>query len=164
MICAVLIVASCDRSAESPPAVETPGLPVETPLNQASVQWSSQVSGGGMSLTLSGAEGAPLLHIACVRNPAAMTIVGETFMPIGSEERLSFSVDDEPFVFVANLAANRPSGVEAQAPISADLLMRFEMAREVSAVYGAQQIGPFPPPDSDSIERFVAACRMITVL
>ena len=164
MICVVLIAASCDRSADGPPSVETPGIPVESPLNQASVQWSSQVSGGGMSLTLSGAEGAALLRIACVRNPPVMTIVGEIFMPIGSEERLSFSVDDEPFIFVANLSANRRSGVEAQAPISADLLTRFEKAREVGAVYGAQQIGPFPPPDSDSIERFVAACRMITVL
>jgi hypothetical protein len=114
-----------------------------------------------MSILLSDADGRVLLRIACVRDPAEMTIVAETFQAIGSEERLSFGVDEEPFVFVADPMADRPAGVEAKSPIQEDLLRRFESAREVRAVYGAQTLGPYPPPDQETTRQFVAACRQI---
>ncbi len=134
--------------------------PGATPIN-IGLRWDAQTSGAGNSLTLFGAEGEPLLRLACVRDPAMMTVEVETFMPVGSEERLSIGVDDEPFVFVADPTAERPSGVRAEAPIFDDMLERMAAAREVSAVYGAQTLGPHIPPDRETTGRFVAACRQI---
>lgn len=127
---------------------------------ESSLQWSNQVSGSGTALVLTEGGGRPLLRIACVRDPSRMVIMAESFRPIESEERLSFGVDDEPFVFVAE-PAKHPSGVEATSPIHGDLLARLEGAQQVSAVYGAQDLGPYPPPDRDTTARFVGACREI---
>lgn len=135
--------------------------PDATPI-QVGLRWDSQASGAGFSLTLSGASGEPLLRLACVRDPALMTVEVEPFEPIGSEERLSLGVDDEPFVFVADPTAARPSGVQAEAPISEDLLKRLTTAREIRAVYGAQTLGPHMPPDSEATGRFVEVCREIS--
>lgn len=161
MIAALGGAAGCEPTPSPEEATETPPAAADTPASEPGLQWSSQVSGSGMALVLAEASGVPLLRIACVRDPAMMTIVAETFQPIGSEERLSFGVDGEPFTFVADPTADRPSGVQAEAPISSELLDRFEMAREVSAVYGAQTLGPHIPPDPETAARFVAACRQI---
>jgi hypothetical protein len=134
-----------------PQATAAPPMPGE---------WGVQVSGVGIALSFSSAD-RPVLRIACVRDPAEMTIIAETFRAVGSEERLSFGVDEEPFVFVADPMADRPSGVEAKSPIPADLLDRFEHAREVRAVYGAQTLGPLPPPAPGLITQFINACRRI---
>ena len=115
-------------------------------------------------MVLYDAQGAPLLRLACVRDPAVMTVLAERFRAVGSEERLSFGVDAEPFVFVADTTAPRPVGVEARAPISEDLLRRLETAREVAASYGAQTLGPHMPPDPDTARRFADACRQIAGL
>ena len=114
-----------------------------------------------MGLILSESTGRPLLRIACVRDPAVMTVVVETFQPVGSEERLSLGVDGEPFVFVADPAADRPSGVEAEAPIPGELLDRLEAAQGLSVSYGSQTVGPHIPPDPGTAQRFVSACREI---
>jgi hypothetical protein len=157
-------------ACEDAPAPQTPADTVAVVVDtvrpgtapvHAGLRWDAQTSGAGMSLTLLDAAGEPLLRIACVRDPALMTVEVETFEPVGSEERLSFGVDDEPFVFVADPTAERPVGVRAEAPISDDLLERMTAAREVRAVYGAQTLGPHIPPDPETTGRFVAACRQI---
>jgi predicted small lipoprotein YifL len=142
--------APADTTAAAGTGVIHPGL-----------RWDSQVSGAGIALTLFDAAGAPLLRLGCARDPAVMTVVAETFRPVGSEERLSFGVDGEPFAFVADPTAERPAGVEAEAPIIPELLDRMENAREVSVVYGAQTLGPHMPPDPETTRRFVSACRQI---
>ncbi len=141
--------------------MEMPPAATETPAIQAVPQWHAQVSGAGVALHLSDAGGAPLLRIACVRDPALMTIVAETFQAIGSEERLSLRVDGAPFLFVPDATIQQPSGVEAEAPIRGALLNRLEAAREVSAVYGTQGLGPYRPPDGDTVQLFVTAYRQI---
>jgi hypothetical protein len=161
LLTALAGLGGCDRAPAPEGTTQTPPAAADTPAIQPGLQWSAQVSGAGMALILSDAAGAPLLRIACVRDPALMTIVAETFEPIGSEERLSFGVDGEPFVFVADPLAERPSGVEAEAPIREELLARFEAANAISAVYGAQQLGPHLPPDPETTERFVTACRQL---
>ncbi|HEV2129851.1 MAG TPA: hypothetical protein VGR27_02030 [Longimicrobiaceae bacterium] len=161
LIAALTGIAGCEPAPAPEAATEDPPAATDTPEIHAGLHWSSQVTGSGMALLLADAAGAPLLRIACIRDPALMTIVAETFQPIASEERLSFGVDGEPFTFVADPTADRPSGVQAEAPIPGELLDRMQAAREVSAVYGAQTLGPYMPPDPEMAARFVAACREI---
>ena len=162
----LVLLAACEQPQEpaSAPA-ETPAAPApETPAPggvQAGLKWDAAVSGAGMSLTLSVADGAPVLRLACARDPAEMSVLVESFRVVPSEERLSFGVDDEPFVFVADTMAARPTGVEAKSPINPDLLARLEKANAVSASYGAQSVGPHLPPDPETARRFAEACRQI---
>jgi len=161
MLAVALAATACDRPperADAPPAVPAPAVD-SAPAAEPS--WSAEVGGSGMALVLSDTAGAPLLRIACVRDPALMTILVEGFHPVASEEQLSFGVDEEPFVFVADPTADLPSGVAAEAPIPEDLLDRFAGATEARVVYGYQRAGPYPPPDPELRERFVRACREI---
>jgi hypothetical protein len=143
---------------------DDPGKPQNAPPSADAIgsglRWSAQYIGAEPVLTLFDARDAPLLRIAC-EEPARMVLEVETFHPVGSEERLSFGVDGEPFVFVADPTADRRSGVQAEAPINDDLLDRFESAREVAAVYGAQNFGPYMPPDPEMAHQFVSGCRML---
>jgi hypothetical protein len=150
----------CEPSAPPAEAVPSPAdFPEET--SQAGPRWRVEVTSSGIALAMDDESGAEAARLACVRDPARMTVVVEAFRAIGSEERLSFGVDGEAFVFVADPMADRPSGVQAETAISGELLGMLEEAREVSAMYGAQQFGPHPAPDAEIRARFVEACREI---
>ena len=153
-------IVACDRTdAADPP--DRPDSEAASPGIQPGLAWGALVGGSGVSLTLSGPDGAPLLRLACTRDPDLVTLVVESFEAVGSEERLSFGIDDEPFLFVADPGADRPSGVEGEAPLSDDFLIRLEGARSISAVYGAQTLGPHMPPDPEATRLFVSGCRQI---
>jgi hypothetical protein len=156
----LLAMVACEGSGTDDGASEPQPASSADSSMESGLRWSAQLSGSEPVLTLFDADDAPLLRIAC-EEPARMVIEVETFHPVGSEERLSFGVDGEPFVFVADPTADRRSGVQAEAPIMTDLLDRFESAREVSAVYGAQSFGPYMPPDPESARQFVAGCRLL---
>jgi hypothetical protein len=157
-----LLAGACERSP-APAADPAPEPPTETAPIGAGLLWGARVTGAGVSLLLLDAAGEPLLHLACVRDRAVMTAEVFPFRAVGSEERLSLGVGGEAFVFVADPTAEREAGVQAEAPIDAELLRRLEDAREVSAVYGAQTLGPHLPPDPESTRVFVAACRSISL-
>lgn len=106
------------------------------------------------------AAGAVVLNLACLRQPARMRISVPQFDEIGSEERLSFGADDEPFVFVAQLGDSEP-GVAAEREVSLDLVDRILRARSVAANYGAQNAGPFEAPPPGEAETFATVCREI---
>jgi hypothetical protein len=131
----------------------------DAPTIMAGLRWETKVSGAGVGLALFDADGSALLRLACVRGPATMTVTGEGLRAIGSEERLTLGIGDEPFTFVANPTADRLMGVEATGPVPADLLARLPGANAVSVAYGAQRIGPHIPPDPESARMFVEACR-----
>ncbi|MDP1873739.1 hypothetical protein [Phenylobacterium sp.] len=149
--------------AETPPPPQTP---VETPVTtapeapiQPGLAWAASATGEGAALTLSDAAGAAILRLGCIRNPATMTLEVDGFTPIASEDRLTVGLDDQLFVFVADLSASRERGVIAQAPVSTDFLDRLPGATAVAGVYGAQQFGPFMPPPADIAATFAAECR-----
>lgn len=104
-----------------------------------------------------GPDGRPQLQLACASGSTPMTLSVPGFRAIGSEERLSFGVDDEVFVFVAGVAG--ATGVEGTSAFSEDLLLGLGRANAVSASYGAQRLGPHIPPDPATARRFAAACR-----
>jgi hypothetical protein len=142
-----------------PPEAEQPAQPPEAAIAPG-LSWAASASGEGAVLTLSNPDGGEVLRLGCIRNPAAMTLTVAGFSPINSEDRLTVGLDDQLFVFVADLeASSAEGGVVAQAPISTDFLERLQSANAVGAVYGAQQLGPHIPPPADIAGTFAAECR-----
>lgn len=142
----------------APPEAQAP-VPPEASIAPG-LSWAASASGEGAVLTLSDAAGAQLLRLGCIRNPAAMTLTIASFTPISSEDRLTVGLDDELFVFVADLrASSAERGVVAQADVSTDFVDRLQSATAISAVYGAQQLGPHMPPPADIAATFAAECR-----
>lgn len=117
-------------------------------------------SGEGSALAAQDAAGNVVLNLACLYAPERMRITVPGFNAIGSEERLSFGADDEPFVFVAQLQEAGP-GVAAEREVSLDLVERLGRAETVAANYGAQNVGPFPAPPTDQVAAFATVCREI---
>ena len=149
--------------AEPPPAA-APEAPAPAPAPEAPIapgpSWAASASGEGAVLTLSDAAGLEVLRLGCVRNPAAMTLTVGGFTPIDSEDRLTVGLDDQLFVFVADLqASSAEAGVVAQVEVSTDFLDRLQSAQAIGAVYGAQQLGPHMPPPADIAGTFAAECR-----
>jgi hypothetical protein len=162
----LLVLVACGGSDPAPAPGEgaTASVPAEAPAGaiQAGLRWATQVGGSGVSLTLFEANGDALLRLACVRSPNEMVVTGERFTPIASEERLTLGAGGGAHAFVADPTADRPSGVEARGPIPPGLLDGLAEATEVSAVYGAQKIGPHIPPDPQMAQAFVSACRQLS--
>jgi len=157
---ALFAAAGCERSAPPIEGVPSPAdFPEETV--QDGPRWRLETTPIGIALAMDDESGAQAARLACARDPARMTVEIEAFRAIGSEERLSFGVDGEPFVFVADPMADRPSGVQAETAISGELLGMLAEAREVSAMYGSQQFGPHTAPDAEIRARFVETCREI---
>ncbi|MBY0568385.1 MAG: hypothetical protein K2P70_13810 [Hyphomonadaceae bacterium] len=147
-----LALAACGQSTQAPAPTEPAAVP--------QFQWTSVSSGEGAALALQDGAGATVLNLACLYAPERMRITVASFTKIGSEERLSFGADDEPFVFVAQLEEAGP-GVAAEREVSLDLVERLLNADVVSANYGAQNAGPFAAPPRDVAETFAATCREI---
>lgn len=151
-IVAALALATCGQSADAP-------APVDEPAAEAAT-WTSVSSDEGTALAAQNGAGDIVLNLACLHAPERMRITVSAFNAIGSEERLSFGADDEPFIFVAQLQEAGP-GVAAEGEVSLDLVERLSRAQTVSANYGAQNVGPFPAPPTDQVEAFATACREI---
>lgn len=163
LVLATAVALSACSPAETPPAPppesEAPAQPPQAAIAPG-LSWAASASGEGAVLTLSDPEGGDVLRLGCVRNPAAMTLTVAGFTPINSEDRLTVGLDDQLFVFVADLpASSAETGVVAQADVSTDFLERLQSANAISAVYGAQQLGPHIPPPADIAGTFAAECR-----
>lgn len=157
-LAAALALGACSP-AEAPPPPAAPVEPPPAAAVQPGLSWARSATGEGVALTLLDPAGAALLRLGCIRNPATMTLRVEGFTPIASEDRLTVGLDDELFVFVADLSATVGQGVVAEAPIDTDFLDRLQSASAISAVYGAQQLGPHMPPPGDMAGTFAAECR-----
>lgn len=156
---AALILGACEPAAPpeapppeaEPPVVSAPSL---TPV------WDFISSGEGVALILKDPGGDAVLNLGCLRDPVRMTLFVSGLTPIDSEERLSFGVDDEPFVFVADSTTAGP-GVRGETAVAPDLLARMSAATGFAASYGAQTAGPYEPPPAELRQDFVAECREI---
>lgn len=141
------------ESALPPPSLEI-GEPPNDPM------WRLEITPAGAFLSIpADASGSHLLRLGCEGEPAMLTLVADTIETIASEERFSFGVDGEPYIFVADATRAPGSGVRAERPIGEDLLSPLEHAQELGAVYGAAYLGPFPAPEQAELAEFVASCR-----
>ena len=172
---AALALAACEPEpptmptpAPAPDAPATPVTPPTAPVSgdepdgaeaiQPGLTWDLLSSGEGVALVLAGPDGARLMNLACLREPASLVLTIDAFSAILSEERLTFGLDDELYVFVAQPTSDRRRGVRATAPVSDAFLTRLSRANTVQAVYGAQSFGPYMPPPPDMARAFAADC------
>ena len=152
---ATLVLNACSAPAPTPPAEPTPPADEPGELGQT---WHNIAGGSETALLLTDATNEGVLQLVCARSPARMIVRVRAFNVIESEERLSFGLDNEPTVFVAQTQAPT-DGVEAEGPIDPAFLDRLVAAETVSASYGAQSLGPLPAPGREKAETFAAGCR-----
>lgn len=134
-------------ACSGPPAVEETSAPqAEAP--EAPVPpvpgWEKVAGAGGTVLRLTDGRQS-LLAITC--GPARLSVTAPSFRPVMSEDRFVLGLGDEPVTLVANpYEQEKGEGVTGEGPVPAGLGAWMEKASEVSALYGAQQAGPYPAP------------------
>jgi hypothetical protein len=142
-----------------PPVAQQPTPEPLQPAPAEVPQWESVVSGPATSLRLVEA-GTPRLALTCLGRPARLVANAPGFKPIGSEDRFSLGLGAEPVTLVADLRA-KGGGVTAEAPIPASLPQLLRRARQVSARYGTQQVGPVAPPPPQLLQAFSRSCQQL---
>ena len=162
-----LALAGCDAEPQpaQPDTLPTPsGPPVAQQAPQPSQpplpigpQWESAVRGEGMALRLVEA-GRLRMEIACLP-PARLAVNVPGFTTIGSEDRFSLGLGNEPVTLVADLSAE--NGVAAEGPVPDNLEGLLEGADQVTALYGTQQVGPVGPPPPQLVDAFTDACEKL---
>ena len=150
---ATLVLNGCSRPAQPAEAPAAPAAPAE-PAAPSLGTWTNLKGEDGVGVLLTDATGNGIMQVACLRERPRMVVRVSTFQVIESEERLSFGVDGEPTVFVANVL-NPNVGVEAA------LLDRVAKAKTFAVSYGAGSLGPMAAPTSAQLAEFVAGCREI---
>lgn len=165
----LLLLAACGGPARQP-GNETVDVPVPSgpPVAQqvdpsaraspsAAPAWESAAGSEGTALRLTGPDGRLLLSIACLGSPARLTATAPVFTAIGSEERFSLGLGQEPVILVADL--ERSDGeVTAEGAVPDRFEKLLERAPEISALYGTQRIGPVPAPSKPLKESLAKAC------
>lgn len=153
---AVLMLAACGA----------PKAPHTEARDTRNVSWEWIASGTGAALVLRGRDGAEMLRLACVRDPAQMSVDIANFTDVGGAQALSLNLGDSraPFVFATPLEEQEGAGVHGEGPIPGDLFDRLGRADTISASYGAQYLGPYEAPERQRIMEFTNACRQIAEL
>lgn len=163
------LLAGCDRE---PATVQPPQLPIPSgpPAPQApppdraaaprpALQWQTSVGPGGTTLLLRDSAGKLLLSLACGGEPPRLNVTLPDFEPIGSEDRLSFGLDDDPVALVADpLRQREGEGVSGEGPLPEGFMGRLAGARTIAASYGARQVGPHPAPPAAAAKAFDEGC------
>ena len=165
-----LLLASCGREAPEaerraelpqpsgpPVAQQVDAVPSSAP-EQGSPAWEMAAGGEGSALRLTGEGGTLLFAIACLGSPRRLAATAPGFSEIGSEDRFSLGLGDEPVTLVADLGGQGRSGVTAEGAVPDRFSELLEDAKQVSALYGTQQIGPVPAPSKALKEALAAAC------
>ena len=171
----LLVAAGCGDSANAPEdkaagtelGVPVPsGPPVAQQVGPAAVpdnsgngapRWESATGEEGTILRLVNPQGTVVMSLACRADSGALAARVPAFSAIGSEERFSLALGDEPVALVADTAGK--SGVVAQGPVPGDFADRLGEAKAISALYGTQRSGPHPAPPGQLRKAFAQTCK-----
>lgn len=149
-----LALSACDQRGVLP--TRSPAAP------EPAAVWTLADAGAGAALILN-VEKAERLRFVCLPATKELALVVPGVAPVGSEDRLSFGFQGEPFVFVVTPETLVGSGpIEGRAPLTPELLHAMTKGWTAKGVYGPTPIGPFPPPDPDMSQTFVNGCRLIS--
>lgn len=140
-----------------PVAQQADAVPSTAPERNAPA-WETAASGEGTALRLVEPGGRLLLSIACLGTPPRLVVTAPGFTSIGSEDRFSLGLGEEPVTLVADVARTSETGVAAEAPPPPEFGERLQDAREISALYGTQQIGPVAAPSDALKEPLARSC------
>jgi hypothetical protein len=141
-----------------PPAAQQPAPQAAEPAPRDVPQWETLVQGRTTSLRLAESSGT-VLQMTCVRNPARLIVHAPRFKVIESEDRFTLGLGDEPVTLVSDL--RRRDGVTADIPVPEKLEELLQDAKQVSARYGNQQVGPVAAPPPQLVRAFTDACEKL---
>jgi hypothetical protein len=102
--------------------------------------------------------GRLLLSLFCLETPSRLAVSAPGFLPIGSEDRFSLGLGNEPVTLVADPTRQAKGGVTGEGAVPDNFAETLRAAAQVSALYGTQRIGPFPAPDEALKEALVQSC------
>jgi hypothetical protein len=140
-----------------PVAQQADAIPSSAPARNGPV-WETAASGEGTALRLTEPGGRLLLSLACLGSPARLVVSAPGFSPIGSEDRFSLGLGDDPVTLVADPTRQKQPGVSAEGAAPPDFGERLQRADQLTALYGTQQVGPVAAP-SDALKEVLArAC------
>ena len=156
----LLLLASCGGSGEQaqgngaadlpepsgPPVAQQVDADPSAPPPPAAPAWESTASPEGTALRLTQPDGTLLLSIACLGRPIRLVATAPAFSPIGSEDRFSLGLGNEPIAMVADPTRQAQAGVTAEGAVPDNFEKLLDEAKQVSALYGTQRIGPVPAP------------------
>ena len=137
-----------------PIAQQADAVPSTAPARSGPT-WEATNSDRAAVLRLIDPSGGLLMVLACRKDRGLLAVV-PGFTQIGSEDRLTLGLGDEPVVLVANPPRQGNPGVTAEG--AAPPAGLIEAARDVSAVYGAQKLGPLAAPPEALREMLAKAC------
>lgn len=157
-----------ERNAEAPqpfdaaaPLPEPSGPPVvqqaeaEPAQGRAEMTWARR----GNVMRLTGPGRRLLIVIACRPGSHALLVHVPSFTPVGSEERLSLGLGEEPVTLVADLVPRQGNpGVNAEGGVPDNFGSLLAAANQITAHYGAQKVGPFPPVSAAEATVFAKGC------
>jgi hypothetical protein len=141
-----------------PPVAQQPAPQAAEPALSDAPQWETLVQGRTTSLRLAESSGTTL-QMTCLRNPARLIVWATGFKVIESEDRFTLGLGDEPVTLVADL--RKRDGVTADAPVPEKLRELLQEAKQISARYGNQQVGPVAAPQPPLVRTFTEACEKL---
>lgn len=168
---AALALSACGNEPSPPPVEEdlvTPipsGPPVVQQIEEEAeaVASTAQAAPGwelrDKALRLLAADGSLTMAIACPTG-SQLRVSAPGFKAIGSEDRFSLGIGNEPVTLVAPdpMRQSSGTGVTAEGPMPGNFFALLKGAQQVSAMYGSQQIGPVPAPAPALASGFAEAC------
>jgi len=141
-----------------PPVAQQVDAPVAPPPARIGPAWEAVTGPDGTGLRLVAAGGQLLLGIACRDGTQQLAVAAPAFRPIGSEDRFSLGLGDEPVTLVADPTKQKGAGVRAEGSAPNEFRSLLGRAERISAVYGAQRAGPYPAPPERLKGRLSEAC------
>ena len=154
----VLLLAACGSASEQkqneepvelpvpsgPPIVEQEDVPDTS--GDGAPRWESATGEGGTALRLVGQGGRLEMSMSCPSVPKRLVVSVPHFSPIGSEDRFSLALGEEPVTLVADPTRQPQPGVTAEGAVPDNFAALLDDAGEIGALYGTQRSGPHPAP------------------
>jgi hypothetical protein len=169
----ILLLTACGSGSDEPSAPDN-NLDVPVPSGPPVVQqvdemepvapptagpaWESVASGGATAVRLTQLGGNVLMSIACLSGPRRLAVTVPSFTAIGSEDRFSFGIDQEPVTLVADPTEQKQPGVTGEGAVPENFADLIDSAKRISANYGNQQAGPQPAPPEALRDALAKAC------
>lgn len=144
--------------ASGPPIVQQAKEKVPDTAAEKLPRWESATGDGGTGLRLVGKGGVAELSIFCPEARTRLIVSLPSFEPIGSEDRFSLALGEEPVTLVAD-PTRQTKGVSAEGAVPGNFAELLKKAETIGAHYGNQQAGPHPAPPKALREALAKECR-----
>ena len=140
-----------------PPIVQQVEGEVPNTAVEKATRWESVTGERGTGLRLVGEGGKMAMSIFCPDGGTRLVVSVPSFKPIGSEDRFSLALGQEPVTLVAD-PTRQNSGVTAEGAVPDNFSELVDKAGRIGALYGAQQMDPHPAPPKALLEKLAKEC------